>query len=141
LIFTVLVNASPSQQGSLTAYHFSKAVLRKKHRILRIFFYRDGVLNANAFNSPPSDEFNITRAWQELATEHGIELTVCVAAAIRRGVLDEHELKSNDIASLDVIPANAGIQRISNLAPGFKITGLGQLIDGIINCDRFITFN
>jgi tRNA 2-thiouridine synthesizing protein D len=132
--FTILINASPSQQGSTTAYNFSKAVLAKGYRILRIFFYRDGVLNANAFNSPPSDEFNIVQAWQELATEHGVELNVCVAAALRRGVLDEQEVS-------DVIPAQAGIQQVSNLAHGFKITGLGQLIEAMINSDRFITFN
>lgn len=116
--FIILVNAAPySQQGSNSAYQFSKALLAKGQRILRVFFYRDGVLNANTFISPPADEFNIVKAWQELAEKHGVELVVCVAAAMRRGLLDEH------------------------IAPGFKITGLGQLIDGMMNADRLVVFN
>lgn len=125
MIFTILVNAAPSQQGSVTAYHFSQTVLAKGHRISRIFFYRDGILNANAFISPPFDEFNMVKAWQALASKNNLELMVCVTAAVKRGVVDEEE----------------GEQKRGNLAEGFKITGLGQLMEGIIHCDRFITFN
>jgi tRNA 2-thiouridine synthesizing protein D len=127
--FAILVNAAPySQQGSLTAYHFSRAVLNKGHRIHRIFFYRDGVLNANSFISPPSDEFNLVTAWQELAEKEGVELMVCVTAALRRGVIDSVEAKQRD--------GGAG-----NLARGFKLTGLGQLMEAVLITDRFVVFN
>lgn len=118
LNFTVLVNAAPfSQQGSTSAYHFCRAALAKKQRIARVFFYGDGVLNANSFITPPQDEFNIVQAWQALAEKHGVELVVCIAAATRRGLLD------------------------ANLAAGFKLSGLGQLAEAITQSDRLITFN
>jgi tRNA 2-thiouridine synthesizing protein D len=41
---------------------------------------------------------------------------VCVAAALRRGIKDEV------------------------LAPGFRISGLGQLVDAGIKADRTVTF-
>lgn len=128
MIFTILVNSSPAQQGSLTAYRFSQTVLTKGHRLLRVFFYRDAVFNANAFISPPQDEFNLVTAWQELTQKNNVELMVCVTAALRRGLLDDVEAKEQQ-------------KYHGNLASGFKVTGLGQLIEGIIKCDRFIVFN
>jgi tRNA 2-thiouridine synthesizing protein D len=120
--FTVLVNSPPfSRLGSNTAFQFCNAVLSKGHHIHRVFFYCDGVLNANNFISPPQDESNLVTDWQSLSKQSGVELMVCVAAASRRGVVDEGQGK--------------------NLAPEFKISGLGQLIESIIQSDRFITFN
>jgi tRNA 2-thiouridine synthesizing protein D len=51
-----------------------------------------------------------------LATDHKVDLVVCVAAALRRGIKDEV------------------------LAPGFRISGLGQLVDSGIKADRLVTF-
>ncbi|PPZ33725.1 sulfurtransferase TusD, partial [Escherichia coli] len=45
-----------------------------------------------------------------------IDLVVCVAAALRRGIKDEL------------------------LAPGFRISGLGQLVEMGIQYDRLVTF-
>jgi len=114
--FTLLINSAPHTQSAYTAYQFAKTALAKKHRITRLFFYQDGVLNGNRFVAPPSDEINLVTAWQELAHAHNIELIICVAAATRRGVTEE------------------------NLANGFKLSGLGQLIEAMINSDRFIQF-
>ena len=76
---------------------------------------------------PPQDDRNITERWSELAKQHDVELILCVAAAQRRGMLDEDEAKR---ASKDS----------SNMAPGFQISGLGQLIDAGIQADRLIVF-
>lgn len=127
--FTILVNAAPySQQGSYSAYQFSKAALIKGHKINKIFFYRDGVLNANQFITPPQDEFNLVAAWQELAAQQPIELVVCIAAALRRGLLDATEAERYE-------------KNGHNLASGFKLAGLGQLIEAINNSDRLVIFN
>uniref|UniRef100_UPI0025E3EE1B DsrE/DsrF/TusD sulfur relay family protein n=1 Tax=Thiobacillus sp. TaxID=924 RepID=UPI0025E3EE1B len=48
--------------------------------------------------------------------DHGVDLVVCVAAAQRRGITD------------DV------------LAPGYRISGLGQLVEMGIQYDRLVTF-
>jgi tRNA 2-thiouridine synthesizing protein D len=61
------------------------------HELASVFFYREGVYNANQFTSPASDEFDLVRAWQALNEKQGVELHICVAAALRRGVTDATE--------------------------------------------------
>lgn len=126
--FTILVTAAPSQQGAVSAYQFSKAVLTKALKIKRIFFYGDGVYNGNSLVITPQDEFNLVSAWQELAREHHLELIVCVSAALRRGIVDINEAERYDKAA-------------ANLADGFSIGGLGLLIEGMTQSDRFIAFH
>ena len=44
----VLVNEGPfTHQASDSAYQFTKAAIEKGHQVLRVFFYYDGVNNAN----------------------------------------------------------------------------------------------
>lgn len=127
--FAILVNAAPySQQSSLTAYHFCSAVLAQGHRLPRIFFYQDGVLNGNSFISPPQDEFNLVQAWQQLAEQYGVELSICISAALRRGLLDTTEAERYQHSG-------------ANLATKFTLTGLGQLVEAMIHADRFLVFN
>ena len=115
--FGILVNEGPfTHQASDSAYQFTKAAIETGHEIVRVFFYHDGVGNANKQSDPPSDDRNLVQLWSELAAEHGVELIVCVAAAMRRGINDEL------------------------LAAGFKISGLGQLVEAGIIGDRLGTF-
>lgn len=115
--FGILINEGPfTHQASDSAYQFAKAALAKGHEIMRVFFYHDGVNNANKLAEPPTDDRNLVKMWSELAAEHDLDLVVCVAAALRRGIKD-------DI-----------------LAPGFRISGLGQLIEAGIISDRLVTF-
>lgn len=115
-----------TQQAS-SAWQFAQALLAAGHRISSIFFYREGVLNANQFTSPANDEFDLVRAWATMAQQHQIELNVCVAAALRRGVTDEQE----------------GVQlglNAANLQTGFTLSGLGQLAEAALSCDRLVQF-
>lgn len=128
MIFTLIVHASPVQnQAPETALRFAKALLDAGHTLHRVFFYRDGVMNANELSSSPPDEPCITTAWQTLAEQHKLDLVVCIAAAIRRGLLDANEAKRYDKPN-------------GNLAEGFELSGLGQLAEAAILCDRVITF-
>ena len=115
--FGILVNEGPyNHQAADTAYQFAKAAIEKGHEIHRVFFYHDGVNNATKLTQPPQDDRNIVNRWSKLAEEHGVDLVVCVAAALRRGIVDE------------------------NLATGFRISGLGQLVESGIQADRLVTF-
>jgi tRNA 2-thiouridine synthesizing protein D len=115
--FGILVNEGPyTHEASDSAYLFCKAALAAGHRIQRVFFYHDGVNNANRLTEPPQDDRHIVNRWSKLAAEHGLDLVVCVAAALRRGIKDE------------------------NVAAGFRISGLGQLIESSIQADRLVTF-
>jgi tRNA 2-thiouridine synthesizing protein D len=126
--FSILISEGPyTHQASDSAYQFAKAVLAKGHEIFRVFFYHDGVNNATRLTTPPQDDRNIVNRWSKLAEEHKLDMVVCVAAAQRRGIVDEGEAKRNG-------------KDATNLAPGFRISGLGQLIEAGIQSDRLVTF-
>ena len=126
--FAILMNSAPfTYQASDTAYQFCIAALAQGHQIQRAFIYHDEVYTASALTAPPQDEIPITQRWQALAAEHNVELVVCVAAALRRGILDEPE------AARYGKPA-------ANLANGFNIAGLGQLVEASLTADRFLVF-
>lgn len=115
--FGILVSEGPyTHQATDTAYQFAKAAIEKGHSVDRVFFYHDGVNNSSALTEPPQDDRNIVARWTKLAEEHGVDLVVCVAAALRRGIKDE------------------------NLAAGFRISGLGQLVESGIQSDRLVVF-
>jgi len=115
--FGMLINEGPfTHQASDSAYRFALAAIEKGHEVPRVFFYHDGVNNANTLSEPQSDDRNLVKLWGQLAAEHNIDLVVCVAAALRRGLKD-------DI-----------------LAEGFRISGLGQLIEAGIDNDRLMVF-
>lgn len=65
---TVTGPAYGTQQAS-SALQFARAVLQEGHELLSIFFYREGVYNANQLTAPASDEFDLVRAWQALHDE------------------------------------------------------------------------
>jgi len=124
----ILVNEGPyTHQASDSAYQFTKAALAKGHEIFRVFFYHDGVNNGTRLTTPPQDDRNVVNRWSKLAEENKLDLVVCVAAAQRRGIVDEGEAKRNG-------------KDATNLAPGFRISGLGQLIEAGIQADRTVVF-
>lgn len=128
MIFTLVIHSAPYQSPAAgTGLRFARAALAGGHRIHRIFFYRDGVYNANALSAPPRDEQHIPAQWQALAQEHQLDMVVCIAAAVRRGVLDGSESKRYEKAG-------------HNMADGFELSGLGQLIEASLQSDRVITF-
>ncbi len=124
----VMVNEGPYQhQSSDSALQFVRAAVKKGHEIFRVFFYHDGVNNGTRFPVPPQDDRNIVEGWSALASEHNIDLVICIAAAQRRGILDADEAKRQGKDG-------------NNIAPGFRISGLGQLIEAGIQADRLVVF-
>ena len=115
--FGILVNEGPfTHQASDSAYRFTKAAIAKGHIVTRVFFYYDGVNNANKLSAPQSDDRNVVQRWSDLAAEHGVDLVVCVAAGLRRGIVE------------------------ANLKEGFRISGLGQLTEAAMGSDRLVMF-
>ena len=126
--FGVVISEGPyTHQAADSAYHFVKAALAAGHEVPRVFFYHDGVNVSTRLSVPPQDERNIQKNWTALAEEHGLDLVVCIAAAQRRGLLDENE-------------ASRQGKDADNIAEGFRISGLGQLIEMGIQTDRLVTF-
>jgi len=114
---TILVTEAPfGGQAAATALAYIRAALARGHAIERVFFYCDGVHNANRLAAPPGGEANLVRDWSSLASSDGVDLVVCINAGSRRGL------------------------REANLAPGFRISGLGQLVESVILADRLVSF-
>ncbi len=126
--FAIQVNEGPyNHEASVSALNFTKAALEAGHEIFRVFFYHDGVNNGTRFTSPPQDDINIANSWSALADKHGLDLVVCVAAAQRRGIVDQGEQERQGKDG-------------NNIAPGFRISGLGQLIEAGIQSERLVVF-
>ena len=126
--FNVVVNGSGyDSQTGFSAYKFTEAALQAGHEIEQVFFYRDGVSQANAFTANLSDEFDPVNSWVNLATKYDLDLYVCVSAAERRGVIDGDQQQEFDKSGY-------------NLHAAFKVAGLGVLLDASLNADRTITF-
>ncbi|MCC2637267.1 MAG: tRNA 2-thiouridine(34) synthase TusD [Moraxellaceae bacterium] len=123
----LLVTAAPHQENAWQALQFCRAALAAGHAVPRVFFYGDGASHGNELLLPPQDEAHVTRDWAALAAEHSIELVVCIAAALKRGVMDADTARREEKA-------------VANLAPGFSISGLGQLAEAMIEADRLVSF-
>ena len=126
--FAIQVNSSPNHcNAGQTAYHFIRAALAQEHEIFRVFFYHDGIYHAFKHTTPPDDEQQLTKLWSELAQQYNVDLVVCISAAQRRGLL--HADEASRQGKLD-----------NDLAAGFRISGLGQLLEATLVTDRLIIF-
>ena len=126
--YVIQVNEGPyNHEASTSALNFVRAALDAGHEVFRVFFYHDGVNNGTRHTTPPQDDLNIVNTWSDLASKHELDLVVCVAAAQRRGIVDEGEQSRNGKDG-------------NNIAPGFRISGLGQLIEGCVQADRLMVF-
>ena len=75
----------------------------------------------------PPDELDLVQAWTEFGQAAEVELLVCISSCLRRGLLDETE-------------ADRYHKPNASIAPGFTISGLGQLIDACLESDRVMSF-
>lgn len=94
---------------------------------MSVFFYQDGVSNGTQLSVPANDEFDLAKAWQQLAKQHHVRLETCVAAALRRGIVSADEAKQHGLAQ-------------HNLAHGFEQAGLGSLAEAMLTQDRVVQF-
>ena len=126
--FGLLVSEGPyTHQATDTAYQFAMAAIAKGHEIQRVFFYHDGVNNATRLTEPPQDDRHIVNRWSAMAAEHKVDLVVCVAAALRRGLLDHQEAEA------------AGLT-VANVSEPFVLSGLGQWAEAALGVDRLVQF-
>jgi tRNA 2-thiouridine synthesizing protein D len=95
------------------------------HSVPRVFFYHEGVFNGRQGHAEASAN-ELQAGWQRLVKNFGTDLVLCVAAAERRGVMDQ-------------LMAEEG-QGQANLAPGFRIAGLGQWMEAVCEAGRVVRF-
>jgi tRNA 2-thiouridine synthesizing protein D len=128
VIYSLLVLSSPtSGHTNLTAVSFARTLLRRGHSIHRVFFMEAGTLTGASATVRAQDETDAGEQWRQLATEHGLDLVLCISSSLRHGMLDETEARRHDRLAATVDPA-------------FTLSGLGQLVDAWVHSERLVTF-
>ena len=125
--FAIALFSAAHAPSSRRALLFAQAALAGGHEIVRLFFYQDGVYNASNSLVTPQDEPDLARQWRDFVSEHQLDAVVCIAAALRRGVLDAGEAQRYQRSAINVD------------AP-WELSGLGQLHDAVQDADRLICF-
>lgn len=125
--FAIALFSAAHSPSSRRALRFAEAVLAGGHDIVRVFFYQDGVHSASNTIVTPQDEQDLAQQWAAFISHHHLDGVVCIAAALRRGVLDEQEAKRYERSAV-------------NLKAPWELSGLGQLHDAIQAADRLVCF-
>ncbi|MAF17335.1 MAG: sulfurtransferase complex subunit TusD [Marinomonas sp.] len=127
--YSLLITGSPTASRAChSALDFAEAaVANGDNTIQGIFFYEEAVAIASSLAMPPRDECNIRDEWSVFAKQHNIPLYVCIAAALRRGQLNEAEAKRHEVEHF-------------NLADGYQLEGLGSLVSLTLESDRIVRF-
>lgn len=125
--FAIALFAPGHAPSSRRALRFAQAALAGGHEITRLFFYQDGVHSAASNPVSPQDELDLPREWREFVKSHQLDAVVCIAAALRRGVLNREEAERHG-------------KPAANLGAPWELSGLGQLHEAAQMADRLISF-
>ena len=127
--FSLFITGSPTTTRAChTALDFARTIVNSTdHQLDGVFFYEEATLIASLLSMPPRDEYNIRDEWQALAKEFDVPLYVCIAAAVRRGVINETEATRYELGS-------------ANLADGYQLEGLGTLVSLSNESDKIVRF-
>lgn len=125
--FAIALFAPPHAPSSRRALRFAEAALAGGHRIVRLFFYQDAVQLASGLGVAAQDELDLPAAWRAFVSDNQLDAVVCIAAALRRGVLNEEEARRYGRGA-------------ANVAAPWELSGLGQLHEAAQEADRLICF-
>ncbi|MCW8863692.1 MAG: sulfurtransferase complex subunit TusD [Colwellia sp.] len=117
----VVITTPPYSNLTITALNYIEAALHSNINIVGVFFYQDGVLNANSKVQIASDEFQTIKRWQSLHEQYHLPLHLCITAAEKRGMPDEDGTDSL-------------------IHDAFTISGLGELVELSSTTDRLVQF-
>jgi sulfur relay protein TusD/DsrE len=100
--------------GGRNALNTAMDIIAHHDQINKIYFLFDGAYVANKFIDMPTDEFDLTKAWQDFAAKNNIVLNVCSASGLRRGISDK------------------------SIADGFTFGSLGELLESCNAADQVL---
>lgn len=126
LRYTLIMTQSPNQlETNLSAQQLAAAILNAGDIIDRVFFYQDACYTALASQIPGQGLNPSFEGWVKLHLQYNLDLQVCIANSLRRGLVDIEEGKR--------------YQQTANLHSAFKLAGLGELAEACQASDRIIT--
>lgn len=125
--FAIALFSPAHAPSSRRALRFAQAALAGGHEIVRLFFYQEGVHSASSNVVVAQDELDLAREWREWVQTQQLDAVVCIAAALRRGVLNAEE-------------AQRYLRPAANLVAPWELSGLGQLHEATQLADRLVCF-
>ena len=125
--FAIALFSPPHAPSARRALRFAQAAVADGHEIVRLFFYQDGVHSASNTIVCAQDEVDLAREWREFVQAQQLDGVVCIAAALRRGVLNDDE-------------AQRYARSAANLEAPWELSGLGQLHEAAQLADRLVCF-
>ena len=125
--FAIALFAPSHAPSSRRALRFAQAALDGGHEIARLFFYQDGVHSASGNIASPQDELDLSGEWRTFVQQNQLDAVVCIAAALRRGVLNAEEAQRYN-------------KPAANLDAPWELSGLGQLHEAAQMADRLVCF-
>jgi len=116
--FLIFVTRSPFDSlNGQTALSFCEAAIELGHEIQQVFFYQQGVQQANVEIQPPPGEKNMPAQWAAFSEQTKTSLNVCVTASIKRGVLSVEDA--------------TGMQSHCNIHPIFNSVGMAEYFSAL----------
>ncbi len=126
--FLILVHSSNyASQSSASALNYAESVINNGHDLKAIFFYQEGVYHANSLTNIPSDELDTSTGFKQLNADHGTPLLLCVTAADKRGIVNEHHEQEQALPH-------------GNVDPAFTVAGLAEMVTIAAETDRLVQF-
>jgi len=125
--FAIALFSAPHKPEARRALRFAQAVIAGGHEIVHLFLYQEGVHSASNNIVMAQDEMDIAGQWRQFIKEKQLDAVVCIASALRRGLLDTDE-------------ANRYGRTAANLNHPWILSGLGQLHEAIQQADRLVCF-
>ena len=125
--FAIAVFSPAHAPSSRRALRFAQAALAGGHEIVRLFFYQDGVHSASGNIVTPQDELDLPAEWRAFVSAQQLDAVVCIAAALRRGVLNAEEAQRYQRPAV-------------NPPAPWELSGLGQLHEAAQGADRLMCF-
>ncbi|KJK14845.1 sulfurtransferase complex subunit TusD [Pseudomonas sp. NPDC087612] len=125
--FAIAVFSPAHAPSSRRALRFAQAAVAGGHEIVRLFFYQDGVHSASGNVVAPQDELDLAAEWRAFVSAQQLDAVVCIAAALRRGVLNAEEAQRYQRPAV-------------NLPAPWELSGLGQLHEAAQGADRLMCF-
>jgi tRNA 2-thiouridine synthesizing protein D len=113
-----VVTTPPHSPLTVSSFQLIKAAVNAQDiSVIGVFFYQDGVINANTQIAISSDEWQALAHWRQLKQEYNVSLHLCITAAERRGLIE---------------------QSSSNIDGSFTVSGLVELVDLTQQADRVV---
>jgi len=126
LSYTIILTQSPAlSESHQTAQNLVSDLISHGNKIDRIFFYQDASFVGLKSQIAGQGLQASYQGWIDLKQQQDFPLQICIANALRRGVVDATE---------------AGrYQGLETLQNGFQLSGLGEIADACRSSDRIIT--